>query len=99
MTNPTRAAANLGAVKRTYVAVTAWLTVLATVVAIAGCSRAAVTAEPVKAAKPGSEFADALSKRVTTDAMFAHLTQLQDIANANSGTRTVGTPGFVASFD
>lgn len=99
MTNPTRAASTLGAVKRTYVAVTAWLTVLATVVAIAGCSRAAVTAEPVKAAKPGSEFADALSKRVTTDAMFAHLTQLQDIANANSGTRTVGTPGFDASVD
>ena len=31
--------------------------------------------------------------------MVAHLQKLQDIANANNGTRAVGTPGFDASID
>ena len=31
--------------------------------------------------------------------MMAHLQKLQDIANANNGTRAVGTPGFDASVD
>lgn len=85
--------------KRTYAAVTAWLTVLAAVIAIAGCSRPADTAEPVVADKAASDFGDALRKGVTTDAMVAHLQKLQDIANANDGTRAVGTPGFDASID
>ena len=49
--------------------------------------------------KAASEFADALRNGVTTDAMVAHLQKLQDIANANNGTRAVGTPGFDASID
>jgi Zn-dependent M28 family amino/carboxypeptidase len=31
--------------------------------------------------------------------MMAHLTKLQDIANANNNTRAVGTPGYDASVD
>ncbi|OBK73459.1 M28 family metallopeptidase [Mycobacterium sp. 1165178.9] len=45
------------------------------------------------------EFASALRDKVTTDAMMAHLSKLQDIANANNGTRAVGTPGYEASVD
>jgi Zn-dependent M28 family amino/carboxypeptidase len=49
---------------------------------------------------PGAaEFATALHNKVTTDAMMAHLSKLQDIANANNGTRAVGTPGYEASVD
>ncbi len=40
------------------------------------------------------DFAAALRGRVTTDAMMAHLTKLQDIANANNNTRAVGTAGL-----
>ncbi|MGO8771967.1 M28 family metallopeptidase [Mycobacterium sp.] len=45
------------------------------------------------------EFATTLHNKVTADAMMAHLTKLQDIANANKGTRAVGTPGYDASVD
>ena len=31
--------------------------------------------------------------------MMAHLSKLQDIANANNGTRAVGTRGYEASVD
>lgn len=48
---------------------------------------------------PAGEFASALRDKVTTDAMMAHLSKLQDIANANNGTRAVGTPGYEASVD
>ena len=85
--------------KCTYRAAAAWLVVIAATVALTGCGRAPVTAEPVKAAKPAADFAETLSKRVTTDAMVAHLTKLQDIADANNSTRAVGTPGYDASVD
>ena len=63
------------------------------------CSRTADLAQPVVAGGLGVEFATALQKQVTVDAMFAHLTALQDIANANDGNRAVGTPGYEASVD
>jgi Zn-dependent M28 family amino/carboxypeptidase len=50
-------------------------------------------------ARSGADFAAALRGRVSTDAMMAHLTKLQDIANANGNTRAVGTPGYDASVD
>lgn len=46
-----------------------------------------------------AEFAAGLRDKVTADAMMAHLSKLQDIANANNGTRAVGTPGYEASVD
>lgn len=48
---------------------------------------------------PAAEFATTVHDKVTADAMMAHLTKLQDIANANNGTRAVGTPGYEASVD
>ena len=71
----------------------------ATVIAVAGCQHQANSAQPVTARTPAAQFADGLRKQVTTDAMMAHLQKLQDIANANNGTRAVGTPGFDASVD
>lgn len=72
-------------------------------VSASGCSRAADTAQPVKegpsANKEAVAFASALRDRVTTGAMMAHLSKLQEIANANNGTRAVGTPGYEASVD
>ncbi len=69
------------------------------VVALGGCSRPAQAPQPVSPSTPATDFAGALRARVSTDAMFAHLTKLQDIANANNGTRAVGTPGYDASVD
>ncbi|OBI06783.1 M28 family metallopeptidase [Mycobacterium scrofulaceum] len=53
------------------------------------------TGDPAAAA----QFASALHDKVTSDAMMVHLAKLQDIANANNGTRAVGTPGYEASVD
>src|SRR5436305_2139297 len=65
--------------------------------AIGGCasSDSANSMKPVSA----PDFAASLRGRVSTDAMMAHLTKLQDIANANNNTRAVGTPGYDASVD
>ncbi|BBZ79277.1 putative lipoprotein aminopeptidase LpqL [Mycolicibacterium anyangense] len=68
-------------------------------VALGGCSKPTDSGAPVPAGKPAAEFADGLRKQVSTDAMVAHLQKLQDIANADNGTRAVGTPGFDASVD
>ena len=69
------------------------------VVAVSGCHHSANSAQPGPPRTPAAQFADGLRKQVTTDAMMAHLQKLQDIANANNGTRAVGTPGFEASID
>ncbi|BBX98460.1 M28 family metallopeptidase [Mycobacterium lacus] len=64
-----------------------------------GCIRWS-THSPRAAGNPAAaEFANTLRNRVTTDAMMRHLSKLQDIANANDGTRAVGTPGYEASVD
>ncbi len=51
------------------------------------------------ASTAASDFATALRKQVSTDAMMEHLSKLQDIASANNNTRAVGTPGYDASID
>ena len=38
-----------------------------------------------------------LQSRVTVDGIMTHLQALQDIADANGGTRAIGTPGYEAS--
>jgi len=70
---------------------------VALMLATGGCasSDTANTLKPIGA----PDFAAALRGRVTTDAMMAHLTKLQDIAKANGNTRAVGTPGYDASVD
>lgn len=73
------------------------------VAAALACHRPADSARPVAEGAPDSraaaEFSAALTKKVTVDAMFAHLRKLQDIADANDGTRAIGTPGYDASVD
>lgn len=77
--------------------------ILAVVAAVAfligGCSRSAGSSQPTTPKSAAADFAAAVRGRVTTDAMMAHLSKLQDIANANNGTRAVGTPGYDASVD
>lgn len=71
------------------------LAVIALTAFSTGCSHRSGSEQTTGAA----EFASALKGKVTTDAMMAHLSKLQDIANANNGTRAVGTPGYKASVD
>jgi len=81
------------------------LTVVVAAVALGGCSRemrpqqAQPTSVETTPATPATDFASALQKRVTADAMMAHLTKLQEIADANGGNRALGTPGYDASVD
>ena len=60
-----------------------------------GCSRPAQVSE----ARAENKFAVDLGRAVTTDAMMGHLAKLQEIADANGGTRAVGTPGYEASVN
>ena len=65
----------------------------------AGCSHRSANSQQAANNPAAAEFATAVHNKVTTDAMMAHLSKLQDIANANNGTRAVGTPGYEASVD
>jgi len=64
-----------------------------------GCFHRAADSQQGTGRSAAAEFATALHNKVTADAMMAHLSKLQDIANANNGTRAVGTPGYEASVD
>ncbi|WP_183466638.1 M28 family metallopeptidase [Mycolicibacterium iranicum] len=74
---------------------------VAAVLAVGGC--AANDPEPGSQPQPdpssATQFADELSKKVTADAMMAHLTKLQEIADAHGGNRALGRPGYDASVD
>lgn len=63
--------------------------------ACAGTPSSHDPAQPVAAPDP----ARALASKVTAAAMFAHLRALQDIADANKGSRAAGTPGYDASVE
>ena len=71
--------------------------VAALMLATGGCASSDTAQQLKRVSAP--DFAAALHGRVTTDAMMAHLTKLQDIAKANGNTRAVGTPGYDASVD
>lgn len=64
-----------------------------------GCGRGSNQTGSSGSGQAAGEFANTIRNKVTTDAMMSHLTKLQDIANANNGTRAVGTPGYEASVD
>ncbi|MCV7100647.1 M28 family metallopeptidase [Mycobacterium palustre] len=66
---------------------------------VTGCSHENANSQQPTGHPDAAKFASAIQHKVTTDAMMAHLSKLQDIANANSGTRAVGTPGYEASVD
>jgi Zn-dependent M28 family amino/carboxypeptidase len=82
------------------------LTVAVAVASLGGCSRdlrpheaqPGTTTAPTPAT-PATDFAAALQKRVTTDAMMAHLKKLQEIGDAHDGNRALGTSGYDASVD
>src|SRR6201993_3642782 len=72
---------------------------VALTVFLIGCSDRGVNSQQAAGSPAAAEFANAIHNKVTTDAMMGHLAKLQDIANANNGTRAVGTPGYEASVD
>src|SRR5262249_31251229 len=80
-------------------------TAVVAVVVLGGCAhemqsqQAQPTSTQTTPATPATEFAAALQKRVTADEMMVHLKKLQEIADANKGTRALGTPGYDASVD
>jgi Zn-dependent M28 family amino/carboxypeptidase len=73
------------------------LGVLALTAFLTGCSHH--RSQQASGDLAAADFAAGLHTKVTADAMMAHLSKLQDIANANNGTRAVGTPGYEASVD
>ncbi|HWF28508.1 MAG TPA: M28 family metallopeptidase [Mycobacterium sp.] len=75
------------------------LALVALTVFAAGCLHRPANSQQGTGNPDSAKFATALHNKVTTDAMMAHLSKLQDIANANNGTRAVGTPGYEASVD
>src|SRR6202051_5364635 len=64
-----------------------------------GCFHRSANSQQSTGNPAATEFAATLHNKVTTDAMMVHLSKLQDIANANNGTRAVGTPGYEATVD
>lgn len=82
---------------RTSRTTSAVLAVVATIaLAVSGCDGGSKSAVSNQGA---ADFASGIRNKVTTDALMAHLSKLQEIANANNGTRAVGTPGYEASVD
>ncbi|SPM38923.1 peptidase M28 [Mycobacterium numidiamassiliense] len=68
--------------------------VLLIILVVTGCSsphRARPAAAP--------DLSRELAEKVTAERMFTHLHALQDIANANKGSRADGTPGYDASVE
>ncbi|HEY7051525.1 MAG TPA: M28 family metallopeptidase [Mycobacterium sp.] len=65
---------------------------------IAGCAHKAAPQEQTTT-PAAADYAQSLAKKVTADGMYADLQQLQQIADANGGTRAVDTPGYEASVD
>ncbi|MDT5081120.1 MAG: hypothetical protein QOJ80_5757 [Mycobacterium sp.] len=72
------------------------VTVLAVAALVSGCGRQSVPA-PRQTTPPASDYAVTVRDHVTVDAMMAHLSKLQAIADAHDGNRALGTPGYVDS--
>jgi len=77
---------------------------LATVAAVVagGCGREVRPEPPPPTTGPSTaavEFAEQLEQRIKVDALMAHLTKFQEIADAHGGNRALGTPGYDASVD
>ena len=84
--------------------ISAVLTVAVVTAALGGCGREprpqpAPPPTPAGVSAAASDFAAMMRQRVTVDAMMAHLTKLQEIADANDGNRALGTPGYDASVE
>lgn len=80
------------------------VTVAVTAAAAAGCARESRHLPPPPTPPTGVsaaavEYAAQLREQVSVDAMMAHLTKLQEIADAHGGNRALGTAGYDASVD
>ena len=64
---------------------------------VAAVTIAVVTASGCGTKPTGTDYAEQLKSKITVDAVMAHLQKLQDIADANDGTRVAGSPGYAAS--
>jgi Zn-dependent M28 family amino/carboxypeptidase len=76
---------------------TRWATSLLLTLALAGCGLGAGSRSGQSTA--AEDLGRGLGAKVTAEGMFVHLRALQDIANANKGTRAEGTRGYDASVD
>jgi Zn-dependent M28 family amino/carboxypeptidase len=95
---------NLGPMRRSSRAAMVALTTISLAMAMAGCGhtnalQSGSQLQPPTPSTPATEFATALQTKVTADAMMTHLKKLQELADANGGTRVLGSPGFAASVD
>ena len=96
--------ANVGPMGRISLAISAVLTVAVVTAALSCCGRepkpqAAPPTTPAGVSAAAADFAAMMRQRVTVDAMMAHPTKLQEIADANDGNRALGTPGYDASVE
>ncbi|MFI5510521.1 M28 family peptidase [Mycobacterium sp. NPDC051804] len=66
-------------------------------VAAGGCGRD--QGDEAHATNAATEYANDLQSKVTLDATMVHLQELQNIADANGGTRVAGSPGYDASVE
>ena len=71
--------------------------VLVAAALLAGCATAPSAPTPTPTPDPG--LPGRLVADVTGDGAFRHLEELQRIADANGGTRALGTPGYDASVE
>jgi Zn-dependent M28 family amino/carboxypeptidase len=91
-------AANVGAVRSRYARrAAALLTAIALVTTLAACAPARPAHQDTT--PQAKDYAQTLRQKVTVDAMYGHLEQLQQIADAHGGNRAVGTPGYDASIE
>ncbi len=100
-TAPTGRTANVVSVVRRSRRLPAYAAVAISILTLCACGGAGGVSHPTTTASPpgAADYATTIRDRVTTDAMMAHLTALQHIADANGGNRAVGTPGYDASVN
>src|ERR1700739_455786 len=94
-----RCGLTLGAMVKKARTIPAVLAVVVLTAIFTGCFHPSANCQQASVRPAAAEFATALHHKVTTDAMMGHLSKLQDIANANNGTRAVGTPRYEATVD
>jgi Zn-dependent M28 family amino/carboxypeptidase len=71
---------------------TKWVAAVVVIAALTSCSSSESPAAP-------TDLGRELAGKVTADGMYTHLRKLQEIADANKGSRAEGTPGYDASVD
>jgi Zn-dependent M28 family amino/carboxypeptidase len=75
------------------------LAIVITLAMLSGCGSDSQPAQPSTPTFQATDLAGSLKQRLSADAVMAHLTKLQQIADANGGNRAAGTPGYEASVD